>query len=172
MRERFAESTRGKWGQGGRVGRGGGADRKLSGHGATILPRHPSERPVPGCGKMSGMETEITDSLFARIVRGEIPVTVVYENEHVLAFPDIAPQAPVHVLVIPKRPVRNVLTLSPEDTELAGHILLACAEVARITGIEGDGCRVVLNAGKSGGQTVPYLHAHVLGGRDLTWPPG
>ena len=118
------------------------------------------------------MDTEITDSLFARIVRGEIQVTVVYENEHVLAFPDISPQAPVHVLVIPKRPVRNVLTLSPEDSELAGQLLLACAEVARRMGIEGDGCRVVLNAGTSGGQTVPYLHAHVLGGRDLGWPPG
>jgi histidine triad (HIT) family protein len=118
------------------------------------------------------MDTEITDSLFARIVRGDIPVAVVYENEHVLAFPDIAPQAPVHVLVIPKRPVRNVLTLSPDDTELAGQILLACAEVARITGIAADGCRVVLNAGDAGGQTVPYLHAHVLGGRALSWPPG
>lgn len=118
------------------------------------------------------METEVTDSLFARIVRGEIPVTIVYENEYVLAFPDIAPQAPVHVLVIPKRPVRNVLTLTAEDTELAGQLLLACAEVARRMGIEADGCRVVLNAGTSGGQTVPYLHAHVLGGRNLTWPPG
>lgn len=118
------------------------------------------------------MENEITESLFARIVRGDIPVTVVYENEHVLAFPDIAPQAPVHVLVIPKRPVRNVLTLSAEDGELAGHLLLACAEVARRTGIAGEGCRIVLNAGDAGGQTVPYLHAHVLGGRDLTWPPG
>ncbi|MBC8138869.1 MAG: histidine triad nucleotide-binding protein [Fibrella sp.] len=118
------------------------------------------------------METEVTDSLFARIARGEIPVTVVYENEHVLAFPDIAPQAPVHILVIPKRPVRNVLTLSAEDGELAGQLLLACAEVARRMGIEAGGCRVVLNAGISAGQTVPYLHAHVLGGRDLTWPPG
>ena len=118
------------------------------------------------------MDTEISDSLFARIARGEIPVTVIYENEHVLAFPDIAPQAPVHVLVIPKRPVRNVLTLSPEDGELAGQLLLACAEVARRTGIEADGCRVVLNAGDAGGQSVPYLHAHVLGGRDLNWPPG
>ncbi|MBC7809457.1 MAG: histidine triad nucleotide-binding protein [Akkermansiaceae bacterium] len=118
------------------------------------------------------MDTEITDSLFARIARGEIPVTVVYEDEHVLAFPDISPQAPVHILVIPKRPVRNVLTLSAADGEMAGHLLLACAEVARRMGIEADGCRVVLNAGKAGGQTVPYLHAHVLGGRDLAWPPG
>lgn len=118
------------------------------------------------------MDTEITDSLFARIARGDIPVTVIYENEHVLAFPDIAPQAPVHVLVIPKRPVRNVLTLSPEDAELAGQVLLACGEVARRMGIEAEGCRVVMNAGAAAGQTVPYLHAHVLGGRALTWPPG
>lgn len=121
---------------------------------------------------MKVMEAEVNESIFARIARGEVPVNAIYENEHVLAFPDVSPQAPVHVLVIPKRPVRNVLHLTPEDSELAGQLLLACAEVARRMGIEKDGCRIVLNAGDAGGQTVPYLHAHVLGGRSLNWPPG
>lgn len=112
------------------------------------------------------------DNIFAKIVRGEIPVERVYEDEHVIAFPDINPQAPVHILVIPKRSVENVLSLTPEDREMAGAVLLAAAEVARRLGVEHSGIRVVFNAGADGGQTVPHLHAHVLGGRPLSWPPG
>ena len=118
------------------------------------------------------MDAEVSESLFARIVRGEIPIAPVYEDDYVLAFPDISPQAPVHVLVIPKTPTRNVLTLTEADAHMAGRLLLACAEVARRMGIDADGFRVVLNAGENGGQSVPYLHAHVLGGRALGWPPG
>lgn len=112
------------------------------------------------------------DNIFAKIARKEIPVEVIYEDEHVLAFRDINPQAPVHALVIPKKPVENVLALGPEDRELAGAILLAAAEVARRLGIADSGVRVVLNAGADGGQSVGHLHAHVLGGRALGWPPG
>lgn len=118
------------------------------------------------------MDTEVEDNIFAKIARGEIPVEAIYEDEYVIAFRDINPQAPVHALVIPKKPTRNVLTLTPEDREMAGAVLLACGEVARRLGLEASGVRVVLNAGADGGQTVPYLHAHVLGGRHLNWPPG
>ncbi|MDX1931373.1 MAG: histidine triad nucleotide-binding protein [Capsulimonadales bacterium] len=112
------------------------------------------------------------DSIFARIARKDIDVEAVYEDEFVIAFRDIAPQAPVHVLVIPKKPVRNILDLSEEDRELAGAILLGCAEVARQLNLQESGCRVILNAGEDAGQSVPYLHAHVLGGRSMGWPPG
>ena len=118
------------------------------------------------------MEPDVADSLFARIARGELPITPVYEDDFVMAFADIVPQAPVHVLVIPKTPVRNVLDLNENDRELAGRLLIACAAVARQLGIADTGFRVVLNAGADAGQTVPYLHAHVLGGRVLAWPPG
>jgi len=112
------------------------------------------------------------DNIFAKIARGEVPVEVVYEDEHVVAFKDINPQAPVHALVIPKKPIENVLALTSGDRELAGAVLLAAGEVARRLGVAESGVRVVFNAGTDAGQTVPHLHAHVLGGRALAWPPG
>ena len=112
------------------------------------------------------------DNIFAKIARKEIPVEILYEDEHVVAFRDINPQAPVHALVIPKNPVENVLALGPEDREMAGALLLAAAEVARRLGIAESGVRIVFNAGADGGQSVSHLHAHVLGGRPLAWPPG
>ena len=112
------------------------------------------------------------ETIFSKILAREIPAEIVYEDEHVLAFKDIAPQAPVHVVVIPKAYVENVLALTASDVELAGRVLFACGEVARILGVEKSGMRVVLNSGADGGQTVPHLHAHVLGGRPLAWPPG
>ncbi len=112
------------------------------------------------------------DTIFGRIARGEIAVERLYEDEWVVAFPDLNPQAPVHVLVIPKKPVKNILDLGPEDREMAGSLLLACAAVARKLGIDASGVRVVLNAGTDAGQSVWHLHAHVLGGRPLSWPPG
>ena len=114
----------------------------------------------------------MADNIFSRIARGEVPVEKIYEDPLVVAFRDIAPQAPVHALVIPRQDVENVLGLTPDDREVAGALLLACAEVARRLGIAESGFRVVLNAGEDGGQTVPHLHAHVLGGRALGWPPG
>lgn len=112
------------------------------------------------------------DNIFAKIARGEVPVEKIYEDEHVVAFRDINPQAPAHALVIPKKPVENVLALGAEDRELAGAVLLAAGEVARRLGVAETGIRVVFNAGENGGQTVPHLHAHILGGRPLAWPPG
>jgi histidine triad (HIT) family protein len=114
----------------------------------------------------------MSDCLFCRIVRGEIPAKIVYENEHVLAFHDIQPQAPVHVLVIPKVHVESLAQLTGEHRELAAELLFAVQQVARITGIEGSGYRTVANTGAHGGQSVFHLHLHVLGGRPLGWPPG
>ena len=112
------------------------------------------------------------DNIFAKIARKEVAVEAIYEDDHCIAFRDINPQAPVHALVIPKKPVENVLGLTAEDREMAGALLLAAGEVARRLGVAESGVRVVFNAGGDGGQTVPHLHAHVLGGRPLGWPPG
>lgn len=112
------------------------------------------------------------DNIFAKIGRGDVTVETVYEDDEVIAFRDIAPQAPVHALVIPKKPIENVLALTESDKAVAGALLLACAEVARRLGVAETGVRIVFNAGEDGGQTVPHLHAHVLGGRPLSWPPG
>lgn len=114
----------------------------------------------------------MADNIFAKISRGEVPVEAIYEDDYVIAFRDINPQAPVHALVIPKKEIENVLALTPEDRELAGAVLLAAAEVARRLGVAESGIRIVFNAGSDGGQTVPHLHAHILGGRSLSWPPG
>ncbi|HCH63352.1 MAG TPA: histidine triad nucleotide-binding protein, partial [Deltaproteobacteria bacterium] len=102
----------------------------------------------------------------------KIPADIVYETEHVLAFRDIQPQAPVHVLVIPKKPVVSLDHASKEDATLMGELMLACAEVARREGLDVGGYRVVTNIGSHGGQSVFHLHFHVLGGRQLGWPPG
>ena len=112
------------------------------------------------------------DNIFTRIGRGEVAVETIYEDDFVVAFRDVNPQAPVHALVIPKKPVENVLALTPTDRELAGAVLLAAAEVARRLGVAETGVRIVFNAGADAGQSVPHLHAHVLGGRKLAWPPG
>lgn len=111
-------------------------------------------------------------SIFARIINGEIPARKVLETEHVLAFHDVNPQAPVHVLVVPKRLLVSVADAGPADVELLGLLMLAAVEVAANLGIAEQGYRVVTNVGRDGGQSVPHLHLHVLGGRSLTWPPG
>ena len=108
--------------------------------------------------------------LFCRIIRGEIPATLVAENAHAVAFRDIDPKAPVHVLVVPRRHVAS-LAEAGDAVEL-GETLLLAAQVARQENIEAGGYRTVLNTGSNGGQTVHHLHVHVLGGRALTWPPG
>jgi histidine triad (HIT) family protein len=114
----------------------------------------------------------MSDCIFCRIARGEIPANKVLENEHVVAFHDLNPQAPLHVLVIPRRHVADVGSAEPGDAELLGQVLLACRQVAEQTGIARGGFRVVLNTGPDAGQSVDHLHAHVLGGRALGWPPG
>ena len=111
-------------------------------------------------------------TLFERIIAREIPAAIVYETSEVIAFRDIAPQAPVHVLVVPKKPLPGISHASPDDAALLGDVLAAAAEVARIEGIAASGYRLVVNDGVHGGQTVPHLHVHVLGGRALGWPPG
>lgn len=113
-----------------------------------------------------------SDCVFCRISRGELESQTVHEDEEAIAFRDLNPQAPVHVLVVPRRHVPSVDHLSDGDRELAGHLLLVAREVARAEGLSDDGYRVVANIGSRGGQTVDHLHLHVLGGRRMTWPPG
>ncbi len=108
-------------------------------------------------------------TLFERIISGEIPADRVYEDEVCVAFRDIAPQAPVHVLVVPRKPVPALN--EGLDAALAGHLLMVASKVAQQEGLT-EGYRVVINCGRDGGQTVDHLHIHVLGGRSLTWPPG
>ncbi len=110
------------------------------------------------------------DTIFSRILRGEIPCEEVYSDEHCLAFRDVAPQAPVHVLVIPREPIPSLKEASEEHAGLLGHLLLVAARVARQEGLED--WRTVINTGAEAGQTVFHLHVHVIGGRSLTWPPG
>lgn len=110
-------------------------------------------------------------TIFKRIIDGEIPADVVHEDDRCLAFRDVAPQAPTHVLVIPKKEIPSLADATEEDTELLGHLFVVAARVARELGLE-DGFRTVVNCGSDGGQSVDHLHVHVLGGRKLTWPPG
>ncbi len=112
------------------------------------------------------------ETIFGKIIRKEIPATIVYETERVLAFRDINPVAPVHVLVIPKKPIESIASAVQTDAEILGELMLAAGEVARQEGLEPGGYRVVTNIGADGGQTVFHLHLHVIGGRPLVWPPG
>ena len=111
-------------------------------------------------------------TIFERIIAREIPADIVYEDDRCLAFRDIAPEAPTHVLVIPKRDLTSIADAKPSDAALLGHLLLVAAEVARKEGLEEAGYRLVLNTGGHGGQSVAHLHVHLLGGRQLGWPPG
>jgi histidine triad (HIT) family protein len=110
--------------------------------------------------------------IFCRIVARDIPAEIVHENDHVLAFRDLRPVAPTHVLVIPKRHVAAVREAEDTDLELLGHVMLGARDVARKLGLVAGGYRVVMNNGEDAGQTVFHLHVHVLGGRSLAWPPG
>lgn len=114
----------------------------------------------------------MSDCLFCKIIEGSINVEHVYEDEHVLAFNDINPQAPLHVLVIPKKHIATVNDIVAEDVETVGLLSLAAAKIARKAGVEKDGYRTVINCGDDGGQTVFHLHLHILAGRKLSWPPG
>lgn len=111
-------------------------------------------------------------TLFERIIARQIPADIIYEDDTVLAFRDIKPQAPVHVLIVPKRPIPRIAEAGAEDAATLGHLLLKAAEVARQLGLAQNGYRLVLNNGRDGGETVPHLHCHILGGRPLGWPPG
>ncbi|MEQ1569385.1 MAG: histidine triad nucleotide-binding protein [Myxococcota bacterium] len=111
-------------------------------------------------------------TVFQKIIDRQIPADVVYEDDHVLAFRDVNPVAPVHVLVIPKKPLRNVSDAGAEDVELLGRLLAVAAKVAAREGLDHTGYRVVTNNGRDAGQSVDHLHLHVIGGRSLSWPPG
>ncbi len=112
------------------------------------------------------------DCLFCKIIAGEIPSTKVYEDDLCYAFRDIAPQAPTHILVIPKEHITSVSAVTPENSAYVARIFEVIAKIAEEEGIAKDGYRVVSNIGERGQQTVPHLHFHVIGGRDMTWPPG
>ncbi len=114
----------------------------------------------------------MTDSIFAKIIRRELPADIVYEDNLALAFRDKNPQAPVHILVIPKQAIAKLSDAEAKDHALMGHLLLTAKRVAEQEGLSEDGYRVVINNGPNGGQTVYHLHLHILGGRQMKWPPG
>ena len=114
----------------------------------------------------------MSDTIFSKIVRREIPADIVYEDDEVLAFRDLNPQAPVHVLFIPKQPLATLNDATAGDAELLGKLLLATAAYAKQEGFAGQGYRTVINTNEDGGQTVYHLHVHLLAGRRMHWPPG
>ena len=115
----------------------------------------------------------MADCIFCKLAQKEIPTQLVYEDEQVAAFRDLEPQAPVHVLVIPKKHVESLLTLTAEDKDLVSHILIdVIPQLAKELQVDEKGFRVVANTGDEGGQSVKHLHFHLLGGRSMQWPPG
>jgi histidine triad (HIT) family protein len=114
----------------------------------------------------------MSKTLFEKIISREIPAAIVYEDELVVAFRDIKPQAPTHVLIVPRKPIPRMAEATPEDLQVLGHLLLKAAEVANKLGLAQSGFRLVFNNGPDAGEAVPHLHCHILGGRHLGWPPG
>jgi histidine triad (HIT) family protein len=111
------------------------------------------------------------DCLFCKIIAGEIPAAAVYQDESVYAFADIHPQAPTHVLIVPRKHIGSLSEIDKDDQAVLGHLLQTAAEIAKTSGL-GKGFRTVVNSGSDGGQTVDHLHLHLLGGRPMHWPPG
>ncbi len=111
-------------------------------------------------------------TLFQKIADKEIPAAIVYEDELCVAFRDIAPAAPVHVLLIPRKPIPDIAAATAEDAALLAHLMLKVGEIARAEGLAESGFRTVMNTGEQAGQTVPHLHIHIIGGRSMQWPPG
>lgn len=114
---------------------------------------------------------ETQDTIFGKILRKEIPADIVYEDDLCLAFKDINPQAPIHILIIPRKPIARLSDSGSEDQDLLGHMILKANEIATTAGI-GDAFRLVVNNGANAGQSVFHLHIHILGGRPMMWPPG
>ncbi len=114
----------------------------------------------------------MTKTIFQKIIDKEIPSKFLYEDEQCICIQDIEPQAPVHCLIIPKKPIERIAAAKEMDAALLGHLLLVAAQVAKTLGLDNSGFRIVINNGKDGGETVPHLHVHLLGGRSLQWPPG
>jgi histidine triad (HIT) family protein len=111
-------------------------------------------------------------TLFEKISARQIPADIVYEDDQVLAIRDLKPGAPVHVLIVPKKPIPRIAEAKVEDEQVLGHLLLKAAEVADKLGLKSSGYRLVINNGPDAGESVPHLHCHILGGRSLAWPPG
>ena len=114
----------------------------------------------------------MSKSIFEKIIAREIPARIAYEDDEVMAFHDVNPQAPVHVLIIPKRVIPRIAEATAQDATLLGHLLAKAAYVAELLGLKTSGYRLVINNGPNGGESVPHLHCHILGGRQLNWPPG
>jgi histidine triad (HIT) family protein len=114
----------------------------------------------------------MADCIFCKIVNGEIPADRVYEDDKVIAFNDIEPQAPIHILIIPKEHIPSLNSIDESNNSIIGHIHYVITKIAKEKGIDQKGYRVVNNCGKEGGQTVSHLHFHLLGGRNMMWPPG
>jgi len=114
----------------------------------------------------------MSKTIFEKIIAREVPATILYEDDLVCALRDIHPEAPKHILMIPKKAIPRLAEAKAEDRQLLGHLLLKAAELAAKLGLNDDGYRLVINNGENGGETVPHLHIHILGGRRLAWPPG
>jgi len=114
----------------------------------------------------------VSDTIFSKILRKEIPAELVHEDEHCIAFHDINPQAPVHILIIPRKAFANIDAMADEDAPLVGHLFTVARDLARAKGLDASGYRCVINNGTDAGQTVYHLHVHLLAGRSLKWPPG
>jgi len=114
----------------------------------------------------------MAETIFTKIINKEIPAKIEYEDDEILAFADINPQAPVHILIIPKKPVATLNDLTPDDAELTGKIILVAKKLAKEKGIAESGYRLVFNCNRDGGQEVYHIHCHLLGGRTMQWPPG
>lgn len=112
------------------------------------------------------------DCIFCKLINGEIPANIIFQDELVISFPDINPKAPQHVLIIPKQHIPTLNDLKPEDTLLAGHLLQVAKKIAHKLGIAEQGYRVLMNCNEGGGQAVFHIHLHLLGGRMMHWPPG
>jgi len=114
----------------------------------------------------------MSKTLFEKIIDREIPAKIVYEDDKVIAFHDVKPNAPAHMLIVPKKPIPRIAEAAPEDHQVLGHLLIKAAQVAKEAGLAKSGFRLVINNGPDAGESVPHLHCHVMGGRSMAWPPG
>ena len=114
----------------------------------------------------------MSKTLFEKITDREIPANIVYEDDKVIAFRDVKPQAPTHILIVPKKPIPRIADAVPEDHQVLGHLLIKAAQIAKDAGLLKSGFRLVINNGPDAGESVPHLHCHIMGGRSMAWPPG
>jgi len=128
--------------------------------------------PVDFVLRLRYTESAMEKTLFQKIADREIPAAIVYEDDLCVAFRDVAPAAPVHVLLVPRKPLPDIASATQEDASLLAHLMLKVGDIARLLGLAEGGFRTVINTGADAGQTVPHLHVHILGGRSLQWPPG